>query len=455
MSRSPFITGWEVVEREPALRTTAQSYTYGDLRKAVYESYQRLKGEGVAEGKTVFLDGDYSLASVSYFFALYLNKNIVALNTVANEREVEDRIALVDPIAVIKAGTGAIRRRGSEREVPTLVARLHEKRHSGLVLFSSGTTGAPKMMLHDLDTLVESYLRTRKQRLEILLFLMFDHIGGINTLLRILAGGSVATIPQERTPDHVCELIQRYKICVLPASPTFLNLLLMSDMPAKYDLGSLRIVSYGTEAMPESLLAKLRKALPKAKLLQTFGTSETGIIQTQSRSSDSLFMKFSDEKVEHKIVEGELWLRGERQIIGYLNHDSDALTSDGWFRTGDLVEEAEDGFLRIKGRCRDVINVGGQKVFPVEVESTIMQIPFVRNCRAFAGRNAITGQSVHVDVSVSNEVERGRRELVKQIQEYALERMDPYKVPTKINIVADVPYSHNFKKSYRRTECEN
>ncbi|WP_047734623.1 AMP-binding protein, partial [Vibrio parahaemolyticus] len=111
---------------------------------------------------------------------------------------------------------------------------------------------------------------------------------------------------------------------------------LIANVHQQYDLKSLRMITYGTEAMPESLLLRLKAALPRVKLLQTFGTSETGIAQTSSRSSSSLEIRFDDPNQEYKIVDNELWLRSKTQILGYLNHDMSSFSDDGWFQTGDL-----------------------------------------------------------------------------------------------------------------------
>ncbi|MCG6428237.1 AMP-binding protein, partial [Vibrio parahaemolyticus] len=144
----------------------------------------------------------------------------------------------------------------------------------------------------------------------------------------------------KREPEEVAQLIEKEKVNLLPASPTFLNMMLIADVHRRFNLRTLRMITYGTEAMPESLLLRLKKELPRVKFLQTFGTSETGIAQTSSRSSDSLEIKIDDPNQEYKIINGELWLKSKTQILGYLNHDMSGFSDDGWFKTGDLVEES-------------------------------------------------------------------------------------------------------------------
>jgi acyl-coenzyme A synthetase/AMP-(fatty) acid ligase len=299
-------------------------------------------------------------------------------------------------------------------------------------------------MIHDLDTLVESYHGKKLKHLNILVFLMFDHIGGLNTLLNIICTGAFMVLPANRNPDYIASLIQKYHVHVLPTSPTFLNMMLMDKVNERYDLSSLRIITYGTEAMPKSLLQKLKRVFTKTKLVQTFGTSETGIIQTQSRSSDSLEIKLDDPNIEYKIVAGELWLRSRTQILGYLNASMDSFTDDGWFQTGDLVEEKENGYIQIIGRNKEVINVGGLKVLPMEVESVLLEMDEVSDCMVYPDKSAITGQIVVADIVLNRHV--SPKEARAMIRKFCKDRLEEYKVPVKINFTEKTNFNQRFKK---------
>jgi acyl-coenzyme A synthetase/AMP-(fatty) acid ligase len=447
MNRKPLIELLRTFAERPAINTMSASYTYDQLADEVERQLQHLAAAGVQRGATVFLQGDYSLHGIALFLAMYENGNIIAMNTADNAQEIEAKRTTANASFFVDTAQCTIERLQPREAVnPPLVMRLREQGHAGLILFSSGTTGKPKAMLHDLDRLVDGYVGRRSRPLSMLLFLLFDHIGGINTLLNILSIGGGATLVDEKTPQRVAALIERFKVAVLPTSPTFLNLMLLGDVVQQHDLSSLRMITYGTEPMPESLLQRLRDVLPRVKLLQTFGTSETGIVSTTSMSSDSLYMKFNDPSTEYKIVEGELWLRSTRQILGYLNHPSDSFTDDGWFRTGDLVEEGEDGFLRIRGRRKEVINVGGEKVFPAEVESVLLRHPWVRDCRAYGQANGITGQFVAADIVLDAQCAQQADAALREIRAFARSNMDSYKAPVRLHAVEAIAYSTRFKK---------
>jgi acyl-coenzyme A synthetase/AMP-(fatty) acid ligase len=126
----------------------------------------------------------------------------------------------------------------------------------------------------------------------------------------------------------------------------------------------------------------------------------------------------------------------------------DSFTEDGWFKTGDLVEEIEDGYLKIIGRGKEVINVGGQKVLPAEVESVVLMMDDIEDCMVYGEKNAITGQSVVCDVVCKNEITQ--KELKKQIRAFCKDKLDSFKLPTKVNLVERTNFSDRFKKIRRK-----
>jgi acyl-coenzyme A synthetase/AMP-(fatty) acid ligase len=256
--------------------------------------------------------------------------------------------------------------------------------------------------------------------------------------------GVTMVFPTNRDPEHVCTLIEKYKINILPASPTFLNLILISECYQKYDLSSLRMITYGTEPMPNSLLLKLKDVFTRVKFLQTFGTSETGISQTSSQSSTSTFIKIEDPNTEYKIIDGELWIRTKTQILGYLNSSMERFTDDGWFKTGDLVEEIEDGYIKIVGRNSEIINVGGEKVLPSEVESVLFQMPEISDCTVFGETNPITGQIVVARVMFSENIKAS--EIKRKITGFCMNKLERYKIPAKIILMTKSEFSDRYKK---------
>ncbi|AOR34514.1 adenylate synthase [Streptomyces fodineus] len=459
--RDELVRRFEDFGTRTALFDRGTAVTYADLLGRIRDTREQLAQHGVAPRETVIVHGDYSLDSVAALFALFLDRNVVVPVVTLTDNTLDTLVEHCRPGHLVRgtdagieiralgqqardAGPGA----GADTGTTVVHGRLGNEDAAGLVLLSSGSTGAPKVILHSLDALVGEKLGKRPRRrpnaLNILMVLMFDHIGGINSLLSTLLVGGTAVLPRNRTPDEICALIERHRILVLPTSPTLLNLIMVGDYHRTYDLSSLRLITYGTEPMSEELLQRVNRNFSGVRLLQTFGTSETGIASTTSESSSSTYFRIADGSVEYRIVDGELQLRSRTQFLGYLNYDDDSLTEDRWFRTGDLVEEGADGYLRIKGRAKEVINVGGEKLLPLELESILLTSPLVEDCVVYGKPNAITGQSVCVDIKPRGELTRAT--LRKHVAEFLADKVEPFKMPSKINVVETIAVSDRLKK---------
>ncbi|MFJ5875128.1 fatty acid--CoA ligase family protein [Streptomyces sp. NPDC093088] len=429
-------------------RDTTRSYA--ELADEIDRLGALFDASGMEAGATVVLHGDFSFSQIAAFCALYLRRSIVVPvvtfteaghDAVRNTCRAEYVVRVGDEVAVER--WDPVGGEASER-----VDALREGGQAGLVLLSSGSTGKPKAILHNLDAIfaekADAPERVGRIPRNVLLFLLADHIGGINSLLGVLRSRASAVIPAERTPGEICSLVEKYGIRLLPTSPTFLNLVLIGGFHEKHDLSSLKLITYGTEPMPEELLKRVHAAIPGARLLQTFGTSETGISTTSSKSSSSTSFRIEDAGSEYRIVDGELQLRTRTQFLGYLNYSNEAVTEDGWFRTGDLVEETGDGYIRVKGRAAEVINVGGEKVLPLELESILLGSPEISDCVVFGMPNSITGQAVHVEVVPSGNLSKA--ELRRHIRDFLDGKVEPFKMPTKVAIVAQTAFSARFKK---------
>ena len=153
----------------------------------------------------------------------------------------------------------------------------------------------------------------------------------------------------------------------MPVTPTFLNLMLISGAWREYDMSSLKVIAYATEVMPEHTLREAIRAFPNVRFAQIYGSSELGVFRCKSEASESTFVKLQTEGVEYKIRDGRLWVRGMNSMLGYLSGEDSGFDEEGWYNTGDMVEE-KDGLFRFLGRASELINVGGQKVYPTEVE---------------------------------------------------------------------------------------
>jgi acyl-CoA synthetase (AMP-forming)/AMP-acid ligase II len=309
------------------------------------------------------------------------------------------------------------------------------------VLFSSGTAGVRRGALHDLARLLELF-RTPRRPYRALAFLLFDHIGGIHTMLRILSSGGCLVVPADRSPDRVLEAVSAHRVELLPTSPSFLNLMLLSGAHARYDLSSLRLATYGTEPMPETTLRKLSTLLPDVDLRQTYGLSEVGILSSRSQERDSLWLKIGGAGFETRVVDGALEIRARSAMLGYLNAPS-PFTADGWFPTGDLVE-TDGEYLRILGRAAEVINVGGRKVHPSVVENVLHEVDGVAEATAYGEKNALLGSIVCARIRRS--AIGDFRDLARRIKEHCRKRLARHEVPVRLVIDDEPHHGERYKK---------
>jgi len=198
-------------------------------------------------------------------------------------------------------------------------------------------------------------------------------------------------------------------------------------------------------------LQRFHLLFPNITLQQTYGLSELGILRSKSKSSDSLWVKIGGEGYQTRIVKDILQIKAASSMLGYLNASS-PITEDGWFITGDRV--LQDGeFVKFLGRDSDIINVGGEKVNPVEVENVIRQYPNVEEVTIYSEKNFITGSIVCAKVSFNNEVE-DKKEFVRGIKRHCRKHLERFKIPAKIIMSNEKQYNKRFKK-IRKIACES
>ena len=421
---------------KPALVGAWGVVTYAELDALIAKARVSLAQLKLDRPTAFGLVGEHGPAATAWLLALAEAGHFVAPLS-GNVVEHPAKLALINAqwIVVAEAMEAKLLPRVDEPSAHLLFARLGAQGSAGLVLFSSGTSGAPKAMIQDFGRLLASYESRHASGLPVLALLGFDHIGGLNTLFGALAAGAPVVVPASNAPTVVAAAIARQRVAVLPASPTFLNLLLVSGETTTHDLSSIRLITYGTEPMPESLLLRLKAAFPQARFIQTYGTSETGITPTVSPEPGSTFLRFEDPHLEWKVVDDELWLRSRTQVAGYLNASNERFTADGWFRTGDKVEQGPNGTLRILGRLGETINVGGEKLMPAEVESVVLTVPGVADCRVRGEAHPLTGQTVTVDVVSFTTDQEALRSAIRIA---CRERLARHKIPTRVTFVPSV-----------------
>ncbi len=418
------------------------TYSYGFLLDRLDQWRQRLSADGVEPGSVASIEADFSPDSVALFLALLEHRCIlVPLTSAVETQKTAFRQVAECEVRFVEDSKGMCLERTNATAAHEHYQALRRRQHPGLVLFSSGSTGQSKAAVHDLCRLLEKHKTPRRSQRAIT-FLLYDHIGGVNTMLYTLSNaGCMVTVP-ERRPDTVLAAVAKFRVDLLPTSPTFLNLILLSHAYQRHDMSTLRTLTYGTEPMPEGTLKRFHELFPRITLQQTYGLSEVGILRSKSRSSDSVWVKVGGAGFEMRIVDGMLQIRAQSAMLGYLNAPS-PFTEDGWFLTGDAVD-VDGEYIRILGRKSEIINVGGEKVYPTEVENVLLQMRNVIDAVVVGEPNPITGSIVVARVNLSDPEEL----LVfrRRMRAFCREHLAPFKIPARVEVVDSLQYSVRFKK---------
>lgn len=429
----------------PAFTHDGHTVTYAEVLASIDAAAGRIAEQGIRPGESVIVLGDFSPEVFCLILALARNRNVII--PLARESVVEMSTVLgisgSDWSAEFQANGVDVTL--TERRVAcdnALLADFRETNAPGLILFSSGSTGKPKGILHNFDRVAEKFRKQRKSVVAIP-FLMLDHFGGINTLLAIIASlGHVVTV-RDRSAESICQAIEQHRVELLPATPSFMTMLMATHVDERYDLSSLRRITYGTEVMPQTTLDRMHKAFPGVEIQQTYGLSEVGVLRSQSRPDGSLWVRIGGDGFETKVVDDVLWIRSEFAMVGYLNAPSE-FDAEGWFNTQDRVEVDGD-YVRILGRVTDLINVGGQKVYPAEIEDVILAMDNVRDVAVFGERHPFLGQiAVAKVVTIYPE---SVSELKKRVRAACASKLAAYKVPAKVVLADQELHTARYKKT--------
>ena len=250
---------WKDIDR-PFLIYSDEKLFFDDIA-----NQDGLNLEGVRCGDVVALIGDFNSITILTLLQLIDKKTIIVPLTKDTKEQHDYFFESANVDVVIE--DNKVRRLNHDTK-HNLIDHLREQEHPGLVLFSTGTTGRPKAILHDMTHFLKRF-ETPRPTLKTINFLLFDHIGGLNTLLHTLFNKGTVIAPSTRNVEHILELCAKHEIEVLPTTPTFLRMMLMSGLIPEKMPESLKIITYGTERMDQPTLDALCKILPNIDFRQT------------------------------------------------------------------------------------------------------------------------------------------------------------------------------------------
>ena len=313
------------------------------------------------------------------------------------------------------------------------------------VLLTSGTTGLPKMVVHSLASLTGA-IKTEVGGNPVVWGTFYDvrRYGGLQILLRtVLGGGSLVLSSVGEPPGQYLVRLGAHRATHIVGTPSHWRRVLMS--PAARGI-SPKYVRLTGEIADQAILDSLRSFYPQARISHAFVSTETGVaieVDDVSEGFPANLVGPNDGELELKVDDGSLRVRSLRAASGYVGAEgAELVDEDGFVDTGDIVELRGNRYYFL-GRRGGIINVGGLKVHPEEVEAVINRHPAVRMSSVRSRKNPITGSVVVAEVVLKGERPGGgantpTRELKEEILKLCRDELAQHKVPAVIRIVADL-----------------
>lgn len=293
---------------------------------------------------------------------------------------------------------------------------------SKITLFTSGTTGLPKKVIHTVKTLSRAVRVSEKYKAHIWGFAYNPtHIAGLQVFLQAFFNLNEIVFLFGETPERIFSLVDSKKITHISATPTFYRMLLGKDSAFK----SVLRITCGGEKSDNVLYAKLAKQFPCAKINNIYAATEFGTLLVCSGEYFSVPNSLADKI---KVQNNNLYVH--KSLMGV----SDLLPDFGeWYKTGDLVEfvDPEKTKFRFIARQCNLVNTGGYKVNIEEVEDALRQMPQVADVAVYGQKNSVIGNILCADIKLAKNAELE----IPQIRNFLTEKLQPFKIPRKITFV--------------------
>ena len=340
-----------------------------------------------------------------------------------------------------------------------------------VLMYTSGTTGKPKgvplkhnaFVTYVLDNVDPASPEVEERNL---LTVPLYHVAGIQAMLAAIYGGRTLVLMRQFEVREWMKTIQQERATRAMLVPTMLKRVIDDPDFSKYDLSSLKVITYGAAPMPFEVIRKAIQVIPWARFINAFGQTETASTITTLGPEDHVIEGTEEEKakklkrltssigkplpdIEVKIVDeggnvlpplgiGEILARGPRVMAGYWKDEhktSQVMTPDGWLRTSDMGWMDEEGYIYLSGRADDMIIRGGENISPEEVEDVLQSHPKVEEGAIIGVPDVEWGQEPRAVVVLKE----GESATPEEIMEYCRSKLAGFKRPRSVVFIDALP----------------
>jgi len=321
-----------------------------------------------------------------------------------------------------------------------------------VLVSTSGTSGTPKVARHTAASLLGRIRAARGAGTPVRWLLTYQPAGfaGVQMILTALATESSVVCLRHNNVPGLAKAALEHRVTHISGTPTFWRsfVLCLKAGAATLDLAQ---ITLGGELVDQATLDRLARTFPRARVCHIYASTEAGALFSVTDGRAGFPAKWLEQGIDGvglRIRDGVLEVKSPRAMAGYLDPTNHPYAADGWLVTGDRVDLRGDRVL-FAGRQDAVINIGGRKVTPDEVEAALIEVPGVQDLRAYAAKNPITGFVIALEVVVSPGADP--EQVKKDLLAAGHERLAAYKVPRLVKVVEKIRSNASGKKS-RATE---
>jgi len=362
---------------------------------------------------------------LNWIFALVNDKNIALMDSDISEKEIISNNLQINQLVNIDTPK-------QFTSVQELIDSIRNS-HSEITLFTSGTTGFTRKFTHPLKNLIRKINVSEERKNDVWGFAFNPtHVAGVQVFFQAILNQNLLVNVFLASKDFIIDSIKQYKITNLSSTPTFYRLLL----PLKESFESVTKITVGGEKSDSHLISQIGKAFPNGRINNVYGSTETGPLF--SSQNDEFFVQ--EKHIGFiKVVDDELYIH--KDLFG---KTSQLNLIDDFYATGDLIEWIDDEKRRFRftSRKNELINVGGYKVNPYEVEDELTQHENIRNVRVYGKSNAVLGNIICCDIELHPNFELKEED----VRFFLNGKIQNFKIPRKISFVDKIELTRTGKK---------